>query len=106
MQFVRLPSTRKEVESIVGLYKPTDRKVYFGREATKAALQREHLAGYRVLHLATHAVIDERVPARSGMVLSGSSAEDGILRVTDVFNLVSTPIWWYCPLAKRGLESW
>lgn len=80
--------------------------MYFGREATKAALQREHLAGYRVLHLATHAVIDERVPARSGVVLSGSSAEDGILRVTDVFNLVSTPIWWYCPLAKRGLESW
>jgi len=87
VQFVRLPSTRKEVESIASLYKPADCKVYFGREATKVALQREHLAGYRVLHLATHAVIDERVPSRSGVVLSGSSAEDSILRVPDVFNL-------------------
>jgi CHAT domain-containing protein len=87
VQFVRLPNTRKEVESIASLYKSTDRKVYFGREATKTAFEREHLAGYRVLHLATHAVIDERVPARSGVVLSGSGAEDGILRVPDVFNL-------------------
>ena len=87
VQFVRLPSTRKEVESIASLFKPAEYKLYFGREATKAALLREHLAGYRVLHLATHAVIDERVPARSGVVLSGSGAEDGILRVPDVFNL-------------------
>jgi CHAT domain-containing protein len=87
VQFVRLPNTRKEVESIANLYKSADRKVYLGGDATKAALQREHLAGYRVLHLATHAVIDERVPARSGVVLSGSGAEDGILRVPDVFNL-------------------
>ena len=87
IQFVPLPSTRKEVESIASLYRPNDRKVYFGRDATKAAFQHEHLAGYRILHLATHAVIDERVPARSGVVLSGSGAEDGILRVPDVFNL-------------------
>jgi CHAT domain-containing protein len=44
---------------------------------------------YRRLHLATHGLIDERVPARSGIVFSlvGEKEEDGILQMNEIFNL-------------------
>jgi CHAT domain-containing protein/predicted negative regulator of RcsB-dependent stress response len=84
-----LPGTEKEVRSIAALYPGALSKVLVGREASEQALKAEPLAGYRRLHLATHALIDERAPARSGIVLSLINAvgEDGVLRISEIMDL-------------------
>jgi CHAT domain-containing protein len=89
INFVQLPYAGAEVRAVGALYPPERRKVATGAEASEAALKRERLADYRVLHLAAHALADEGAPARSGVVLSLKSpgAEDGVLRVNEILNL-------------------
>jgi CHAT domain-containing protein/tetratricopeptide (TPR) repeat protein len=89
IQFAPLPNTRTEVENIGALYPPERRRLYLGPAATEASVKRENLLAYNQLHFATHAVLDEQVPARSGVVLSliDTGDEDGILRANEIFNL-------------------
>lgn len=84
-----LPNTRREVEAIGKLYPIGQEKTYLGSYATEAAVKREKLTDYKRIHFATHAVVDERHPARSGIVLSlgDASGEDGVLRMPEIFNL-------------------
>lgn len=83
-----LPNTRIEVENIGALFPPPRRRLYLGSAATKASFESQDLAAYKFLHIATHAVIDENVPAMSGIVFSLTShQDDGVLRMSDVFNL-------------------
>jgi CHAT domain-containing protein len=85
----QLPSTRIEVERLAALYPAERRRIYLGSDASEAALKRERLADYRGLHFATHAVLDEEVPSRSGVVLSlvNPGSEDGVLQLNEIFNL-------------------
>jgi CHAT domain-containing protein/lipopolysaccharide biosynthesis regulator YciM len=89
IRFPPLPNTRREVEGIGRLFSPERRIMRLGAEATEASVKRTNLSEYRLLHFATHAVIDDRSPARSGIVLSlvNTGAEDGILRMNEVYNL-------------------
>ena len=89
IQFPRLPNTRVEVEGIGGLFSPASRKIYLGSNATESSVKLEKLTEYKRLHFATHAVLDEQTPARSGIVLSlvNTGKEDGILRASEIFNL-------------------
>jgi CHAT domain-containing protein len=84
-----LPNTRREVQAIGALYPERSRKLYLGSDATEAAVKRERLLDYRRIHFATHAIIDELIPARSGVVLSlvNTGEEDGVLRMPEIFNL-------------------
>ena len=77
------------METIGALYPPARRKMYLGSDATEASVKRENLTRYTRLHFATHAVLDEQVPARSGIVLSlaNTGDEDGVLRTNEIFNL-------------------
>ena len=47
--------------------------------ATESFLKGEALAPYRVLHLATHALVDERSLARTAIALAPGGGEDGFL---------------------------
>ncbi len=87
--FPPLPNTRLEVNGIATLFDPGRRRVYLGRDATESSVKREKLTAYRRLHFATHAVLDETTPARSGVVLSlnDPAGEDGILRMNEIVNL-------------------
>ena len=89
MNFAPLPYTRVEVTEIAQLYAPDMRTIHLGRDASEASVKRENLTEYRHLHFATHALIDDEIPARSGVVLSlvNAGAEDGILRMSEIFNL-------------------
>jgi CHAT domain-containing protein/predicted negative regulator of RcsB-dependent stress response len=84
-----LPNTREEVEAISQLIPPERRRILVGKEATEDALKREPLAGVRWLHLATHGLVDEQEPARSGVVLTldNDPAEDGFLEVSEIRSL-------------------
>jgi len=84
-----LPGTRDEVNGIAGLFPPAKVRKYLGSNATEESLKQEDLAVYRRIHFATHAIIDERIPSRSSIVLSlvDAGGEDGILQMNEIFNL-------------------
>jgi CHAT domain-containing protein/tetratricopeptide (TPR) repeat protein len=89
-----LPGARGEVESLVNSF-GAQAAGYTGREATEFRVR--HLAsGYRHVHLATHAVLDDANPLYSGLMLSPPTASeiaasdehlDGLLQVHEMFSL-------------------
>jgi CHAT domain-containing protein len=89
MRFDPLPYARVEVKSIAGQFPKTAAQLYLGREATESSLKRERLERFSQIHFATHGLIDEQVPARSGVVLSlvGERQEDGVLQMNEIFDL-------------------
>jgi CHAT domain-containing protein len=83
-----LPHSRTELQRIQSTFRPNVRLLH-GPEATEPAL-RDALAsgGVGILHLATHAFIDETQPERSGLVLSaGGERADGLLQTREVYRL-------------------
>ncbi len=81
-EFARLPGTRFEVEAIEKLFKSDDRRVraLFEAEASEPELERiassRELGKYGFIHLATHGVINEDVPARSAIILTQTGLPD------------------------------
>src|SRR5262245_25369161 len=84
-----LPNTRVEVLSISEPFQPERIHRYLGREATEEAFKRAPLDRYRRIHFATHSLIDEQVPARSGvaLTLADKPQEDGWLEVDEISEL-------------------
>jgi CHAT domain-containing protein len=86
--FGPLPYAGRELNEIAGLFPAGQVKIIVGAQLTEATLKRERLAEYKRLHFASHALVDERVPDRSGIVLSAAAdGEDGILRVPQILRL-------------------
>src|SRR5581483_6132755 len=87
--FRQLPYTRNEVNGIAALFPPAERHVFLGAAAQEANLKVEPLGQYRYVHFATHALVDEEHPARSGIILSttANSKEDGVLQLAEVMRL-------------------
>jgi CHAT domain-containing protein len=85
----RLLKTRDEVQGIGELFPAARRTIYLDQQATEEALKREPLRRYQRIHFATHSIIDERYPARSGMVLTRdkNGQEDGVLTVDEIAQL-------------------
>jgi CHAT domain-containing protein len=52
--------------------------------ASEAFLRTTPLTGFRILHLATHAVVDERAPGRTGVALAAGGGHDGLLGPGDL----------------------
>ncbi|MFY9823110.1 MAG: CHAT domain-containing tetratricopeptide repeat protein [Thermoanaerobaculia bacterium] len=87
----RLPSSRREAETIAALL-PSERVFKaLGFAASKAAVAGGGLDRFRKLHFATHGVLDSRHPELSGLVLSEydqrGKPQDGVLRLNDIYNL-------------------
>lgn len=88
----RLPSTNLEAQHILSLA-PRDSSM----EATGFKASRENatdagLAQYRIVHFATHGILDEQRPELSGLVLSlydqeGRFHDKGYLRLSDIYGL-------------------
>jgi CHAT domain-containing protein len=87
----RLPFSWREAEVITALM-PADRAfMATGFEATREAATSKRLGEYRIVHFATHGVLNARRPELSGVVLSlvdrAGRSQDGFLRLHDVYNL-------------------
>jgi CHAT domain-containing protein/Tfp pilus assembly protein PilF len=89
--FASLPSSRGEVESIVGLYPGSSRR-FLGEEATE---ERAKSIGkdVRYLHFACHGLIDERFPLNSALALTipqnvRPGQDNGLLQAWEVFEHV------------------
>jgi CHAT domain-containing protein/tetratricopeptide (TPR) repeat protein len=89
--FERLPWTRREAEAILAQAagKPSLSALDF--DADLATATSPALRHYRIVHFATHGVLDSRHPALSGLVLSlvdrDGTPRDGFLRLQDVYGL-------------------
>jgi len=80
--FARLPGTRYEVEALARLFKSDDRptRTLLAADASEPELDRLAASGelgrFGFIHLATHGVIDEDVPARSAVILTQTGLPD------------------------------
>jgi tetratricopeptide (TPR) repeat protein len=81
-EFTPLPGTRREVESLALLFKSDGRPAHalMGTDASEPELERmasaNELGKFAFIHLATHGVIDERIPARSAVILTQTGLPD------------------------------
>lgn len=82
-----LPASRKEVESLAGLYPGA--RTFLGARATEEKV-RETADGARILHFATHGLVDERLPLNSGLALTipehpAEGQQNGLLQAWEIF---------------------
>lgn len=91
VQLSRLPSTRIEGHSIASLVPPKDRLLALDFDATREAAVGSKLQQYRIVHFATHGIIDSDRPELSSLALSLYDARgtprDGFLRLYDIYDL-------------------
>jgi len=82
-----LPEAEKEVKALGQLYGNTRSKVYIGAEAREDRLKAE-AAQARVLHFATHGILNNASPMYSHLVLAeGDKNEDGLLEAWELMRL-------------------
>lgn len=89
---VRLAGTRSEAQQISKFAATAGRKadVWLDLDANEARVEESDLRQYRVLHFATHGLLNTERPQFTGVVLSlvgNREGEDGFLRTDEVFNL-------------------
>lgn len=91
LPLARLAGTRAEAEQIVKLAKASGSAadVWLDLEASEDNVDTKDMSKYRILHIATHGLLNAERPQFTGVVLSlvGNKAEDGFLRTDEVFNL-------------------
>ena len=85
----RLPHTREEADAILALASPAKSLALRGFGANKAAILDGRLSAYRIVHFATHGLLDDTHPQLSGLVLSLYDNQgrhvDGFLRLNEIF---------------------
>jgi CHAT domain-containing protein/Tfp pilus assembly protein PilF len=87
----RLRFSRDEAQAIAAFVPSDARLVALDFNADKAAAGNATLDQFRIIHYATHSVVDTEHPELSGIALSmvdhNGTARDGYLRLFDVYNL-------------------
>ena len=73
-----LPAAARELGALRKLF-PGDAVLKTGGEATEAAFRRSVRKGARVVHLATHTVVDERPGRGAAVLLTPEGDDDGLL---------------------------
>ena len=84
----RLPFTAREAAQISAQFSPADVDQLTGLNATRDRLLALDWSKYRFIHIATHGIVDARVPELSALILGSYDASgavvDGAVRVADV----------------------
>jgi CHAT domain-containing protein len=82
-----LPSAAREAQAIAETLGLPMSRVLVPPEATEAALKREKVSQFTVLHFAVHGVPSSKFPERSALLLEpGSPNEDGLLQAREILN--------------------
>ena len=85
-----LPGSRHEVTAVAALYGERGAAVFLGPAASEHNFETSpYLASARIIHLASHALVDERQLGYSALLLSRGpdDREDGVLQANEIFNL-------------------
>jgi CHAT domain-containing protein len=89
--FSRLPASREEAEAIMSNTPAGSGLKALGFAANRDTALSSSLSDYRIVHFATHGVLDSERPELSCLVLSlfddEGRARDGFLRLGDIYNL-------------------
>lgn len=89
--FDRLPFTQMEAEQIVSLFPAESFSKEYGFRATREVATSDKMSEYRIIHYATHGILNSKNPELSGLVLSLVNSEgqpvNGFVRLHDIFNL-------------------
>jgi CHAT domain-containing protein len=87
----RLFNTRFEAQSIASYLPPSQKRVALDFDARAEFVTKTDLSNYRLLHFATHALIDDETPELSGVVFSMVDKKrqpiEGFLLSGDIFEL-------------------
>jgi CHAT domain-containing protein/tetratricopeptide (TPR) repeat protein len=87
----RLLSTREEAAAIVEAAPPGTSLTRAGFDANRAAARDAELGRYRIVHFATHGVVDNENPGQSGIYLSlygrDGQPQAGLLSLQDIYAL-------------------
>src|SRR5262249_27121627 len=84
-----LPLAEKEARALADLYGAKQSRVYLGPDALEERFKAE-AGNYRILHLATHGILNDRSPMYSHLLLSqtgGTEKEDGLLEAWEIMGL-------------------
>jgi CHAT domain-containing protein len=90
-RFQRLPHTGREAQAVARLVPPPQGRIASGFEATRGLVQGPEVGRYRIVHFATHALVNNTHPALSGILLSqvgpDGREQEGMLRAHEVVDL-------------------
>lgn len=91
LPLARLIGTRTEADQISKFAKTTGGQpdVWLDLDASEDNLDARDITKYRIIHMATHGLLNAERPQFTGIVLSlvGNKSHDGFLRTDEVFNL-------------------
>jgi CHAT domain-containing protein len=91
MALERLPFTLKEAEAIFTVVPAAETKRAVGFDASLRTVVNPELGQYRIVHFATHGLLNNAYPELSGIVLSlvdeSGRPQDGFLSLSEIYNL-------------------
>jgi CHAT domain-containing protein len=90
-EIARLLMTRDEAQAILSFTPPNMRLEALDFRASRATSSSWELSQFRIVHFATHGLLNSQHPNLSGLVLSlvneNGKPEDGFLQLHEIFNL-------------------
>lgn len=89
LQFFRLKYSGVETDRISSLFSKEKSDILLREKATEENVKKHDLLDYKILHFATHSLIDDKMPGRSSimLVLDDDPSEDGFLQMREIYNL-------------------
>jgi CHAT domain-containing protein/Tfp pilus assembly protein PilF len=84
-----LPEAERQVKTLQQIYGNSNSRVYIGAEAGEERLKQE-ASNYKILHLATHGIVNDASPLYSCLVLSqqqNNATDDGLLEAWEIMKM-------------------
>jgi CHAT domain-containing protein len=107
LQLARLTGTRTEAEEIAKIARTGGGQpdLWMDLNASEDNVHNRDMNNYRVIHIATHGLLDAQRPQFTGVVLSlvGNKSNDGFLRTDEIFNLRISPALVMLSACETGL---
>jgi CHAT domain-containing protein len=107
LRLARLVGTRTEAEEIGKIAKTggVQTDLWIDLNASEDNVRTRDMNNYRVIHVATHGLLDAQRPQFTGVVLSlvGNKSNDGFLRTDEIFNLRMSPSLVMLSACETGL---
>lgn len=78
-----LPEAEREVKALAQIYGAGQSRIYTGAEAREDRVKAE-AGNFKILHLATHGILNDSSPMYSHLVLTQGGVEDGLLEAWEL----------------------
>lgn len=106
----RLLYAWKEIKSISELFKRGSSLLIAKRNATEEIVKNMPLSNYKIIHFATHSLLDEKIANRSALVLNldDNPEEDGFFQAREIYNAkldAELVVLSACQTAKGKIEK-